>query len=247
MPCLWSRSTNRGFCMSSLRVVRFESIAALRETETAWDDLWQRSDATLPTGRAELIAQWIEQFAPNSKFVALAVERDGQLVAALPLVERRVKRLITAGTLPWNDWCWAGDLLVDPEADVAAALRRWSRKSAACRGRSCGSIRFPTNRSAGSSCSPYWISKTFRTRCKNDSASAPSKSSINWPAIRRTIRPPGRATIAGTCAKRCAVPTNKGACCWISAGRTRRKKWNRCCAKASKWKIAVGKGATARR
>lgn len=108
--------------MPALRVVRYDSVAALRDAEGAWDDLWERSDATLPTGRAELIAQWIEQFAPQGRFIALAIEHDGQLVAALPLLERRIKRLVSAGTLPWNDWCWAGDLLVDPDADVPAVL-----------------------------------------------------------------------------------------------------------------------------
>jgi CelD/BcsL family acetyltransferase involved in cellulose biosynthesis len=106
----------------ALQIVRYESIATLRKAESAWDDLWERSEATLPTGRAELIAQWLEQFAPQSKFIAVAVEQDGQLVAALPLVERRIKHLVSAGSLPRNDWCWAGDLLVDPEADVPRVL-----------------------------------------------------------------------------------------------------------------------------
>ena len=76
----------------------------------------------LPTGRAEFIADWVEQFAPQATFTALAVEHDGQLVAGLPLVERRVARLIKAGSLPSNSSCWAGGLLVDPTSNVADAL-----------------------------------------------------------------------------------------------------------------------------
>jgi CelD/BcsL family acetyltransferase involved in cellulose biosynthesis len=108
--------------MSQLHIVRLQSIAALRSAAEEWNDLWQRSSGALPTGRAEFIADWVEQFAPRAKFTALAVEHDGQLVAALPLVERRVARLIKAGSLPSNLSCWAGGLLVDPSSEVANAF-----------------------------------------------------------------------------------------------------------------------------
>ena len=74
--------------------------------------------ATLPTARAELIAQWVERFAPLAGFRALVVEDQGQWVAALPLVERRVARVLTAGTLPANPWSPGGTLLCD--ASLAA-------------------------------------------------------------------------------------------------------------------------------
>ena len=88
----------------------------------AWDDLWQRSDVALPIARAELVAQWVETAAPQSALHALAVEQDGQFVAALPLLAGKVKRLLSVGQLPTNDWSWAGDLLVDPSADIGAAM-----------------------------------------------------------------------------------------------------------------------------
>ncbi|HEY2826622.1 MAG TPA: GNAT family N-acetyltransferase [Pirellulales bacterium] len=108
--------------MSAPHVIRYESAAALRASAEQWDDLWQRNEGVLPTGSATLIADWLEQFAPQANFVALAVEQDGQLVAALPLVERRLARMISVGSLPSNQWCWAGDLLLDLTCDVASAL-----------------------------------------------------------------------------------------------------------------------------
>ncbi len=108
--------------MSQPHIVRFQSITALRSAAEEWNDLWQRSSGALPTGRAEFIADWVEQFAPQAKFTALAVEHDGQLVAGLPLVERQVARLVKAGSLPSNSSCWAGGLLVDPTSNVADAF-----------------------------------------------------------------------------------------------------------------------------
>lgn len=100
--------------MTELRSVHFESLDALRANAAAWDDLWLRSDVTLPSLRAELLAQWVEQFMPTHRFHAIAIEADGRLMAALPLVERRVGRTISAGTLPSNEWSAGGDLLLDP-------------------------------------------------------------------------------------------------------------------------------------
>jgi CelD/BcsL family acetyltransferase involved in cellulose biosynthesis len=108
--------------MSAPHVIRYESPGALRASAEQWDDLWQRSEGVLPTGSAALIMDWLEQFAPQANFVALAVQQDGQLVAALPLVERRLARLVSVGSLPSNNWCWAGDLLLDLTCDVSRAL-----------------------------------------------------------------------------------------------------------------------------
>ena len=113
MPCLY---------MAAPQIIRIESAAALRKHAVAWDDLWQRTPEALPCGRADLIANWLDQLAPTSKFVALAVESDGQLIAAIPLVQRRLAKLIPVAALPQNDWSWAGDLLLDPSADAPAAL-----------------------------------------------------------------------------------------------------------------------------
>jgi CelD/BcsL family acetyltransferase involved in cellulose biosynthesis len=101
-----------------LNIRALSSLAELRSLAPAWDDLWWRSEATLPTARAELIAQWVERFAPAAGFRALVVEDQGQWVAALPMVERRVARLLTAGTLPSNLWSPGGTLLWD--ASLAA-------------------------------------------------------------------------------------------------------------------------------
>ncbi|MCC7084164.1 MAG: GNAT family N-acetyltransferase [Pirellulales bacterium] len=112
--------------MSTLMLVRFKSLAEFIPAIEAWNDLWRRSlngaDLTAPSASGESIQLWLQHFASSSRFVALAVEQDGQLVAALPLVERRVKGAFSVGSLPTNHWCWAGDLLVDPTADVGCAL-----------------------------------------------------------------------------------------------------------------------------
>jgi len=109
----------------TLRLIHLNSLDELRAAAGAWDDLWRRSDVAVPTARAELVAQWVEQFAPGARFRAVAVEDQGQWVAALPLVGRRIKRIIAAGTMPSNQWSASGELLLDPTADpepVSSAL-----------------------------------------------------------------------------------------------------------------------------
>jgi CelD/BcsL family acetyltransferase involved in cellulose biosynthesis len=107
-----------------MRIVQLDTLDALRGFAAAWDDLWWRSDATLPTARAETVAQWIEHFAPRAAFRALAVVDQGQWVAALPLIGRRLKGWIPAGQLPNNEWAASGELLLDPHCDADAALER---------------------------------------------------------------------------------------------------------------------------
>ena len=58
----------------------------LLDRSAAWNDLWQRSDSAWPTMRAELLAQWIDTFSPHVAVRILAVEVNGALLAALPLV-----------------------------------------------------------------------------------------------------------------------------------------------------------------
>ena len=110
--------------MSGPRIEHVTSIEQLRSVATAWDDLWWRSDAAMPTLRAELIAQWMEHFAPRAEFHALAVEAGGRLVAALPLLRRKLAQVIDAAVLPANEWSVHGELLLDPAADVDAAMDR---------------------------------------------------------------------------------------------------------------------------
>jgi len=76
----------------------------------------------MPTARAELVAQWIEQFAPRAPFHALVVEDGGRWVAALPLVRARRCRLLSTAGLPTNEWSPGGELLLDAEADADAVL-----------------------------------------------------------------------------------------------------------------------------
>src|SRR5690606_20288599 len=113
--------------MAAPRLIRYNSLAEFRRAATAWNDLWQRGlderpHVVPPSACAESIAAWIDHFAPQSKFIALAVEHDGHLVAGLPLVQRRMKHTFSVGSLPVNASCWAGDLVVEPMADVAWAL-----------------------------------------------------------------------------------------------------------------------------
>jgi CelD/BcsL family acetyltransferase involved in cellulose biosynthesis len=108
--------------VTDVRTVHLDSLDALRATAEAWDELWRRSDATLPSLRAELLAQWVEHFARPDDFHALAVEADGRLVAALPLVRRRIAGLFEAGTMPCNEWSASGDLLLDSGVERARVL-----------------------------------------------------------------------------------------------------------------------------
>jgi len=108
--------------VSRFRVLHLTSPEDLRRAAPAWDDLWWRSDVTRPTARAELVAQWIEQFAPRAPFHALVVEADGQWVAALPLVCVTRCRLVRAGALPSNEWSPAGELLLDADSQADAVL-----------------------------------------------------------------------------------------------------------------------------
>ena len=108
--------------MTGLRSIHLTSVDELRDAATAWDDLWWRSDVARPTVRAELLAQWVEQFRPRGGFHALVVADDEHWVAALPLVPCRVGWLIPAGGLPSNPWSPCGELLLDSATDTRASL-----------------------------------------------------------------------------------------------------------------------------
>ena len=90
-----------------MKLLRIETVADLRRSSAAWDDLWWRSNAYLPTQRAEMLAQWLEQFDGDDSFIALAVESDGQLViryVAIPKTPEQeltwLQRLMILGKLP---------------------------------------------------------------------------------------------------------------------------------------------------
>ena len=106
--------------MSALVCEVWRSSEQLRAWAGAWDDLWQRSASCMPLSRAESVAQWCEHFAPRAALHVLAVRQGRELVAALPLVERRVAPGVTIAELPNNPWSICGDLLVDPTLHEAA-------------------------------------------------------------------------------------------------------------------------------
>lgn len=124
-------AANRGATMHVLRpllqasilvqLITLHSTAELLRSAAPWDDLWLRSETALPTLRDEQVALWLDSFSPGLRFCALVVEDAGRYVAALPLVERRRMRVLKTGSLPTNLWSASGDLLLDPQADVARA------------------------------------------------------------------------------------------------------------------------------
>jgi len=108
--------------MRELQLLHLTSLVEVRAAAPAWDDLWWRSEVTMPAARAELVAQWVEQFAPRADFHALVVEDQGKWIAALPLVGRAVAHVLRAGTVPANAWVQRGGLLLDAGVETDAAL-----------------------------------------------------------------------------------------------------------------------------
>ncbi|MBX3413580.1 MAG: GNAT family N-acetyltransferase [Pirellulales bacterium] len=105
----------------ALKLTLLNSIDELQSAATLWDDLWLRSELALPTLRAEQVAWWLETFAGSVPWRALVVEEGNRFVAALPLVERRRGHLLKTASLPTNLASPSGDLLLDPQSDVARA------------------------------------------------------------------------------------------------------------------------------
>lgn len=108
--------------MPAYRLIQHHDARSFVDQADRWNDLWRRSEVAAPSARAEQIAHWLATFAADETFYALTVNDGERLVAALPLVGRRVKQLMRVGMLPHNEWTSGGELLVDPTADVAAAL-----------------------------------------------------------------------------------------------------------------------------
>jgi len=113
-----------------MKLTILDHVQQLRTRAVAWDELWRRSEAALPTTRVALLALWIEQFAPQAAFRALIIEDQGRLVAALPLVSETLGPC-HVGALPNNDWTVSGELLLDPMVNreqvielLAAGLRQ---------------------------------------------------------------------------------------------------------------------------
>jgi CelD/BcsL family acetyltransferase involved in cellulose biosynthesis len=109
--------------MASLRVVHLRSTEQLRAFASPWDNLWSRSTTILPTARADVVAHWVDRLADGAPLHAIGVESDGRWLAAIPLVESRLKRVLKVGRLPCNEWAWAGDLLLERDASDQALDR----------------------------------------------------------------------------------------------------------------------------
>jgi len=108
--------------MDPFRLEQIDSVEGLRAVAPAWDRLWEASEVSLPTVRAELVAQWLEGFAPRPNLRVLAIRRGDELAAALPLVGRRAKKVVSVGDLTSNYWSTNGELLLDPSGDPEAVL-----------------------------------------------------------------------------------------------------------------------------
>ncbi len=106
----------------ALTVKTISSVAELRDVAAPWDDLWQQSDVTDPTARAELLAIWLEHFAANRRFCAIVIEENGTFLAALPLVEQRIRKLVLTGHVPSNGWAQGAGLLLRQDIDVTSAI-----------------------------------------------------------------------------------------------------------------------------
>jgi len=109
----------------SLRIVR--SADQLRALADQWDRLWQRSEVPLPTTQAEAVALWLEHFAPRATCHIITVYRGDELVAALPLYERRLYGRVPVGDVASNCWLSCGELLLDPGTcweELAAPLAK---------------------------------------------------------------------------------------------------------------------------
>jgi CelD/BcsL family acetyltransferase involved in cellulose biosynthesis len=108
--------------VSDFQLRQFRTAEELRQSVGAWDDLWQRSHVASPAVRAEMVALRVDHLAARAAFLGLVVEHDGRMVAALPLVNRRLKGVLNVAALPCNCWMAGSALLLDPTVDTAAAL-----------------------------------------------------------------------------------------------------------------------------
>lgn len=95
-----------------LQTTLLNSPDQLRARAAAWDRLWEASDVTMPTARAELAALWSGQFASSSELTAVCVEEKGEMLAALPLIGRPVAGPLHVGDLTSNFWSANGDFLL---------------------------------------------------------------------------------------------------------------------------------------
>lgn len=111
----------------TLQAIHLTSLEELLAATALWDDLWRRSEATAPTLRAALIAQWGRHFVQSEgqeppPFRGLVVEKDGRWLAAMPLVAATAAKVLRVGSWPANQWSDSGDLLLDPAVEPQPVL-----------------------------------------------------------------------------------------------------------------------------
>jgi CelD/BcsL family acetyltransferase involved in cellulose biosynthesis len=109
--------------LSDLDFHIINSTANLRANADAWNDLWRRSDWTLPPLRAEQLALWSEYFDPRAELRAVVVTDGSRWLAALPLIGRRSRLLPGRARLPNNFYSTSGELLFDRQAESEVADR----------------------------------------------------------------------------------------------------------------------------
>lgn len=107
--------------MSGLELRILDSVAELRAHAGAWNDLWRRSDWTIPPMRAEQLAIWLEHFEPTAQLRAIAVADGERWLATLPIIGPQGRLLPGRGRLPNNFYSTSGELLYDSQADDAVA------------------------------------------------------------------------------------------------------------------------------
>lgn len=108
--------------MGQLRLIHLTSREELRANAPAWDDLWYRSDVSIPTARAELTTLWMEQFAPQTPCHALVVEEQGTWLAGFVFVGGRALGVVPAGRLPADFWISGSGFLLDPRRNPSEVL-----------------------------------------------------------------------------------------------------------------------------
>ena len=67
--------------MTNPRIAIFNSLDELELHRERWNDLWQRSDVTVPTVRLEFLRVWLEAFAAGQEFRAIVVDSEGNRIA----------------------------------------------------------------------------------------------------------------------------------------------------------------------
>ena len=106
--------------MSPLTILHIANLQAFQACAEPWDDLWRRSLVSQPTAQSSLISLWLNHFGQAERFQAVVVSHRGRFVGGIPLVRRRKGRLMPCYDIPGNEWSSAGQLLLDPGADMPA-------------------------------------------------------------------------------------------------------------------------------